>query len=127
MQNEMPFYECVEAALTACVQALGGAKLVGSMLWVSDKSVDQAHKLLLDCLNPDRPEKLSYSQVIYIFRLAKQAGFHAGFDWYANECEYECQPITKAEQVDRLTSVIEQASKTLANALSSIERIRSSK
>jgi hypothetical protein len=78
MQGELPFYETAEAALTASVQALGGAKAVGSLLWGSaDKSVEQAHKLLLDCLNPERSEKLSYSQVIYIFKLAKQAGFHA--------------------------------------------------
>jgi len=123
MQSEMPFYECAEAALTASVQAVGGAKVVGSLLW-PDKSVEQAHKLLLDCLNSDRLEKLSYSQIIMVFRIAKEAGFHAGFDWWAQQCEYECQPITKAEQTDRLVTVVEQSSKTLAAAVAALERIQ---
>src|SRR5674476_67433 len=123
MQNEMPFYDCAEAALTASVQATGGAKVIGSRLW-PDKSVEQAHKLLLDCLNADRLEKLSYSQILMVFRIAKQAGFHAGYDWWSQQCEYECQPISTAEQVDRLTMVIEQSTKTLSAALTTLERIQ---
>ena len=39
MQVEMPFYESPEDALKAAVQALGGSKSVGPMLW-PDKGVD---------------------------------------------------------------------------------------
>ena len=119
----MPFYESAEDALKASVQAVGGAKVIGAMLW-PDKSVDSAHKLLLDCLNSERSEKLSYSQIIMVFRVAKEAGFHAGFDWWAQQCEYEAQPVSRAEQVDRLTTVVEQASKTLSAAVSALERIQ---
>lgn len=123
MQREMPFFEDAEQALTAAVQALGGAKTVGASLW-PDKSVEDARKLLLDCLNSSRPEKLKLSQVIMIFRSAKQAGFHGGFEWFARECEYESRPITKAEEIDRLSAVIEQSSKTLAQSLAVLERLQ---
>ena len=123
MQAEMPFYEGPEDALKACIQALGGAKRVAPELW-PDKSMDSASRLLLDCLNPDRSEKLGYSQVIWIFRKAKQIGFHAAYDWYSRECEYAARPITSAEEADRLTTVIEQATKALAMALPALERIQ---
>ncbi len=123
MQSEMPFYESPEAALRACVEALGGAKKVGGQLF-PDKTVDNARDYLLACLNEGRPEKLGYSQILFIFRSAKQAGFHSGFHYWSHEAEYESRPITKAEEVDRLTTVVEQSSKTLAAALSALERIQ---
>lgn len=125
MQTEMPFYESPESALKACVEALGGAKRVGGSLF-PDKSVDNARDYLLACLNEGRPEKLGYSQILFIFRSAKQAGFHGGFDYWSREAEYESRPITKAEEVDRLTTVVEQSTKTLSNALQQLERIRAS-
>lgn len=57
MQTELPFYECPEDALRAAMQALGGAKQVGARL-LPDKTPDGAGRLLLDCLNPARSEKL---------------------------------------------------------------------
>lgn len=123
MQNEMPFYEQPEDALKAAIFAIGGTKAVGQMLW-KDKSVDQAARYLMDCINQDRPEKLAYTQIIFIFREAKAAGFHAGFEWWAAQCEYDTRPITKAEEVDRLTAVVEQASKSLSGALAALERIQ---
>jgi hypothetical protein len=124
MQSEMPFYESPEDALKACVEAIGGAKKVGGMMF-PDKTVDNARDYLLACLNEGRAEKLSVSQILYIFRAAKQAGFHAGWDYWSREAEYECRPITKAEEVDRLTTVVEQSTKTLAAALQQLERIQS--
>ncbi len=123
MQNEMPFFEGVEQVLSACVQALGGAKVVGSKLW-PDKSVEDARTLLLNCMNTSRKEKLDYTQIMYLFREAKQVGCYAPFSWFARECEFEARPITKAEEVDRLTSVIEQSSKALAASVAALERIQ---
>jgi len=51
-------------------------------------------------------------------------GFHAGFAWFAQQCEYDARPVTRAEEVDRLTAVVEQSTKTLATALATLERIQ---
>lgn len=123
MQTEMPFYESPVDALKACVEALGGAKKVGGKLF-PDKTVDGARDYLLACLKDGRPEKLSASQILFIFREAKQAGFHGGWDYWSRDAEYESRPITKAEEVDRLTTVVEQSTKTLAHALDALERIQ---
>ena len=123
MQGELPFFESPEDALRAAVQALGGAKKVGAMLW-PDKTIDNAGRQLLDCLNASRAEKLELSQIMRVLAWAKEAGFHAPFAWVAGEIGYEARPITKAEEVDRLTLVVEQSSKTLAAAVAALERMQ---
>lgn len=123
MQAEMPFYEGPEDALRAAVQALGGAKQVGAMLW-PDKTPDAAGRQLLDCLNPARSEKLDISQVMLVLARAKSAGVHAPFTWLAGEIGYEARPVTRKEEVDRLTAVIEGSSKTLSAAVAALERIQ---
>lgn len=123
IQDEMPFYEGVESALVGCVQALGGAKTVGAALW-PDKSIEDARTLMLNCINPGRKEKLDYTQLMWIFREAKRVGFHAGFQWFARDCEYEARPVSSEEEKDRLTTVVEQSTKTLASALATLERLR---
>lgn len=123
MQAEMPFYESPEDAVRAAVQALGGAKKVASLLWV-DKGIDAASRLLQDCLNPSRSEKLELSQIMFILSMAKEIGCHSPFAWLAGEVGYEAKPITKAAEVDRLTTVIEQTSQVLAQAMSTLERIQ---
>lgn len=123
MQGEMPFFESVEDALKAAVQALGGSKKVGSMLW-PDKGLDDASRSLLDCLNPGRHAKLEASQLMLIFRSSKDAGCHGPFAWFAGEIGYDAKPITSAEEKDRLTSVVEQSTKALADALARLERMQ---
>jgi hypothetical protein len=123
MQVDLPFFECPEDALRAAVQALGGAKQVGAMLW-PDKTPDHAGRLLLDCLNASRAEKLDLGQTMRVLRLARDAGVHAPMLWICGEVGYEAKPITKAEEVDRVTTVVEQASKTLAIAVATLERLQ---
>lgn len=123
MQHEIPFYESPEDALRAAVQALGGSKKVGSMLWF-DKGVDNASRHLMDCLNISRAEKLDLSQVMFILRMAKEAGCHSPFAWFAGEIGYDVSPITRADEVDRLTTVVEQSTRTLAAALNTLERLK---
>lgn len=123
MQAEMPFYENPESALRACVEALGGAKKVGAALF-PDKKIEDARNYLLACVNENRTEKLGYGQILWIFREAKRIGFHAGYDYWSGEAEYESKPVSQAEEIDRLTITIEQSSKTLAAALATLERIK---
>lgn len=125
IQSEMPFYEGVEDALRASIQALGGAKKVAGDLW-PDKPLEEARSLLLNCINPARKEKLDYTQLMWVFREAKRVGFVAGFVWFSHACEFESRAVTDDEQIDRLTSVVEQSTKTLAAALATRERIKSS-
>lgn len=123
LQSDLPFFECPEDALRAAVQALGGAKAVGAQLW-PDKTPDMAGRLLLDCLNAGRHEKLDLSQTMRVLRLAHDAGCHAPMQWIAAEVGYDARPVAKAEELDRVASVVEQASRTLAAAVATLERVQ---
>lgn len=123
MQTDLPIYEGAEDALSAAVQALGGAKKVGHTLW-PDQTVDAAARKLLDAINPSRPEKLSITEVMWIFRQAHAVGAHAAFAWFAAEVGYEARAVTPADEVDRLTTVIERAGGQLASAMAALERLQ---
>lgn len=123
MQAEMPFYEGPEDALRSAVQSLGGAKAVGAKVF-PDKSPERAAQQLLDCLNTGRPEKLELSQVLLILRMARDAGHHGAMQWIAGDIGYDVKAVTKAEELDRVTAVVEQAAKVMAAGLATIERMQ---
>ncbi len=121
MQVNMPFYESVEDALKDAVRALGGAKKVGSILF-KDKPIDIASRYLNDCMNEGRAEKLEYTQMMLIFKMAREIEYHSPYIWFSQDIGYDSKPIIPAEQVDRLTTVIEQATKTLSLALTTLAK-----
>lgn len=119
----MPFFESPEDALKDVIQHLGGCKKIAHLIW-PDKSIEAASRQLMDCLNTSRNEKLELTQLLKILSIAKEGGYHTAFFWIAEEVGYDAHPVTKAEEVDRLTSVVEQSAKTLSTALASLERIQ---
>lgn len=93
------------------------------MLW-PDKTPDNAGRQLLDCVNPGRSEKLDLSQIMRVLCWAREAGCHAPMQWIAQEIGYEARPVTRAEEIDRVTSVVEHSAKTLAVAVATLERLQ---
>lgn len=77
----------INSMLIECVKASGGSKKVGEILW-PEKSISEAQKLLLACLNEDRPEKLSPDQAFLIERLAKNAGCHVAIEYRCKSLSY---------------------------------------
>lgn len=126
MQTEMPFFEGPEDALREAVRAMGGPKKVGPMLW-PDKTQEAAARLLQDCLNISRPEKLELSQVMLILRGARDVGYHAAFQFIGGDVGYEVRPVTREEEVDRVTSIIETTSAQLAMAIATLQRLQSAR
>ena len=122
MQSAL-FHERIEDAIDEVVRHCGGRKAVAVEMW-PDKPPREAHNLMDACLNPERRERFSPSQVLYIARLGAQVGCHALMNYLGRECGYDIKPITRAEEVDRLTSVVEQSTKTLASALATLERLQ---
>jgi hypothetical protein len=123
MQVELPFFETPEDALRAAVQALGGSKRVGAMMW-PDKTPDNAGRAMNDCLNPGRSERLNLGQVMRVLAWARDVGCHEPMRWLCHEVGYEARPVTRAEEVDRVAAVVEQSSRTLAVAVATLERLR---
>lgn len=121
------FVEDIYEALGAIVTHLGGAKSVGAMFWPA-KSAHDAGKLLKDCLNPDRNEKLDPEQVLLLFRLAREANFHVSKHWFDGETGYmPSAPASPQDEQARLVEVIESAGQTLQSALTALDRLRERK
>ena len=124
MQADLPFYDGPEDALKAAVQHPGGPKVVGALLW-PDKSPDSARTRLLDCLNTSRAERLDMTEAMFILRKAKEKGFHTAFAWLAGEVGYEApRPLTSDAEVDRLTTVIDNATRALSAALPQLAKLQ---
>jgi len=88
-----------------------------------EKSVDDARRWLLDCLNPDRAEKLAPDQVLWILKEARKVGCHAAMAYISRECGYaDPQPIEPADERAELQREYIAAVKTLAAITTRIER-----
>lgn len=96
MKNEL------NDVLITCITACGGSKQVGPLMW-PEKTPDAAQRLLLACMNEDRPEKLSPDQVLFILRLARKAGCHVGIEFICSDLGYSTPaPIEPRDEVAEL-------------------------
>lgn len=76
----MAAFETFNAALIECVRSCGGSKVVGHKLW-PEKTVDAAQRHLLNCLNEDKPERLTPDHSLMLMRMARRKGCHAAMDF----------------------------------------------
>lgn len=123
---QLEFGECFESvndALQAAVKALKGYKDVGSKLRPELPS-DQAGNWLRDCLTPSKREKLSPEQVVYILRLARQAGYNAAMDYVAMDTGYKATPLDPQTQEAILQERFVNAVEHLSSIQSQIQRIQ---
>lgn len=117
------FIADMDDALGEVVRFLGGAKKVGPMLW-PDKSMDQAQRLLLDCLNPDRPAHLTPAQTLFLFKLARQNNFHNVKRWFDQECGYiPSEPMEPEDERAKLQRLAIDAIAGLAHITERLERL----
>jgi len=99
--------ECdgINDALIGAVKALGGSKQVGPLLW-PEKAPEAAQRLLLDCLNPERPAHLTPEQMVLVLRLARRRGHHDALGWLLAELGYA--PTTPIEPRDEAAELQRQ-------------------
>lgn len=123
--NQAPlFFDDINDALRHVVSVLGGPKKVGPMLRGEEVPLEAAARWVSDCLNPDRPAQFHPHQVLVLLRAAREIGDHTTMRWLAGECGYDATPVTKAEEVDRVTAAVEQSAKALTAALGALERLQ---
>lgn len=128
MKNDMQvalFHERIEDALDEVIRCCGGRKSFAAELWPAKPERDR-HNLIDACLNPTRPEKFSPAQVLFIARRGAEVGCHALMHYFGAECGYEVKPFTKAEEIDRVASIVDNAAQVLAAGLATIERLKRS-
>lgn len=115
--------ETLNDALIACVKAAGGSKKVGPILW-PEKGEEAAQRLLLDCLNLDRPQHLTPEQMVLLFRLARDKGHHAGIGFVLEQLGYApTSPIEPKDEAAELQRQFIESVKAQQALLSRLERI----
>lgn len=119
MQTQL-FFEDINDALRGIVQALGGAKRVGERMR-PEKGPEGAGRWLMDCLNPERAERLSPEQVLWMLRAGADAGFHDGMRWLATAAGY--QPPLPVDPTAELADLTRKMNAQLAVMRQTIERI----
>lgn len=90
--------ETVNDALVKLVSALGGSKQVGPALW-PEKSIDAAQRLLMDCLNEERPARLSPEHLMTLLRMGRDKGVHVVMEYLCGELDYH-PPVAMVREVD---------------------------
>ncbi|RYF58462.1 MAG: hypothetical protein EOO27_12495 [Comamonadaceae bacterium] len=115
--------ESLSEALVECIRACGGSKQVGPLLW-PEKAPDAAQRLLLDCLNEDRPAKLSPEQLLLVLRLARQRGHHGGINYIAGELGYGTPvPIEPRDEIADLQRQYIETARSMARMADRIEKL----
>lgn len=128
MQQLELMHESINDALVFIVQALGGAKKVGSMMR-PEMPADHAATWVRDCLNPSRREHFDPDHVVLLLRAARQAGVHSGMQYLSTECGY-CgttprEPDDEKAELMREFIAAEQRMAKLASKMERIGLIRS--
>lgn len=113
----------INEALIDVVKALGGSKQVAPLLWPT-KAPDAAQRLLLGCLNEDRPEHLTPDQVIYILKLARDRGIHTGVNAICSVLGYaEPTPIEPRDEAAELQRQYIEATRSMAAIAARMEKL----
>lgn len=111
-------------ALRATVTELGGFKAVGGKLW-PDKPSDKAGRLLADCCNSSRSERLTPSQLLFVMRMAREAGVHSLADHFMACAGYAKPiPVSPADEEAEITRRVEDLLGTAGHLVARLERLR---
>lgn len=125
MSQSQLFYESFNDAVRDAIRACGGTKVVATRLW-PEKAPDAAARLLSDCLNDGRAERLSPDQVLLIARLAKERGCHAIVHYQCQELGYTVpSPVEPHDEAAELQRQYIEATRALLRMSERIERLRS--
>lgn len=117
MVQQAMFFERMEDALGAVVERCGGRKKFACEMF-PDKAARDAHNLLDAMLNPERREKFSPSQVLYVARRGREVGCHAVMQFICREAGYDDPvPINPDEQQAELQ-------RSFVEAVSRLEQIQ---
>lgn len=120
-------HESLNDALREAVQALGGSKKLGAIMW-PELPLDHASNKVRDCLNPDRRERFNPDQVLMIMRLARQAGSHALANYIMREAGYaDPLPAEPEDEIARMQREFVEATKALGQLAARIESVQSTK
>lgn len=115
------FHESWADALREVIATCGGAKQVAAKRW-PEKTPDAAHRLLLDCLNETRPERLDPDRLRLVLRIGRDRNCHAGVNWLMRDLGYDdVQVVEPADELATLMRDYIAAAKSMQGIAERIE------
>lgn len=125
MHQDQLFFDRVEDALAAVVDQCGGRKKFAGEMF-PDKPPRDAHNLLDAMLNPERREKFSPEQVLYVAKRGREVGCHAVMLYLAREAGYaDPVPINPADREAELQQQFIDAVATLQGLQKQMQGLQS--
>ncbi len=122
MEQELLFHERIEDAIAAVADRIGRKRLAKE-LW-PDKSDRDAHNLFDACLNPERKERFSPSQLMFLAKRGRGAGYHAILCFMCRELGYaDPQPIEPEDERAKLQREYVDAARSMARMAERIEKL----
>lgn len=116
--------DTLNTAIIECVKAIGGSKKVGCKLW-PEKMPDQAQRHMLDCLNEDRPQRLTPEQLLVILKMARDCGYHGGVAFVLNSLGYApTHPVEPKDEAADLMRQIVEGQKTMSVLLAKLNIVQ---
>lgn len=117
-------HDAFEDALKEVIQACGGPKAIGREMR-PELPVEQAAGWVRDCLNPEKRDKFSMQQVLFILRRGREVGAHAAMHFLARDAGYsDPSPLDPEDEVVRMQREFVEATKQLSRLADRIAKIQ---
>ena len=87
MDQESLWHDTLESALGDVVNALGGPKTVGNVFWPT-KTIEAAARQLNHSLDPERPEKLSAGEILWLLVEGRKVDCHVAMTFLSRAASY---------------------------------------
>ena len=123
MSQPQLWTEDINDALRDVVRALGGPKSAGSKLR-PEIPADDAGKWLKDCLNPERRERLTPEQVLWLIREGRKVGCHSAINFIADDAGYSRpSPVEPQDQLAELQKQFIESTRQQKSIAERMERL----
>ena len=115
---EITRYESLEDALMFCIRASDKeVKQVAAHLWPSDR-IETSHGRLIDALNPNKRQKLSIDEVIFIMHFC---GRYDPLYYIADQCLHERPSVKRIEAEQK--EIAEKLEQTMNETMKAYQHI----
>ena len=86
------------------------------------KTTEAAQRLILDCMNEDGPAHLTPEQLVFVLKIARSKGFHAGFEFMADQLGYaKPVPMEPRDELADLQRQFIESQRAMATMVSKME------
>ena len=123
MTQDSLFYDNENDALRSCIAAAGGNKVVAGKLWPSLKP-GSAYARLVNCLDQDKHEKLTFAEIIQVGRLGREAGCHALMSYLGAELAYEVKALGPKDELASALERFDIQAEEILRAIQSVQRAK---